>query len=62
MSNAPYWGIAIARVYMNVLIINGSPKKRGLIAQMLGILQNDAEMAGDEVTNVYANSLSINPS
>ena len=46
---------------MNVLIINGSPKKRGLIAQMLDMLQSDAEAAGAEVTNVYANGLSIKP-
>ena len=46
---------------MNVLIINGSPKKRGLIAQMLDMLQSDAEAAGAKVTNVYANGLSIKP-
>ena len=28
---------------MNILIINGSPRKKGLISQMLGIMQAEAE-------------------
>ena len=31
---------------MNILIINGSPRKKGLISQMLGIMQEEAEMRG----------------
>ena len=32
---------------MNILIINGSPRKKGLISQMLGIMQEEAEKRGD---------------
>ena len=28
---------------MNILIINGSPRKKGLISQMLSIMQEEAE-------------------
>ena len=31
---------------MNILIINGSPRKKGLISQMLGIMQDEAEQRG----------------
>ena len=37
---------------MNILIINGSPRKKGLISQMLGIMQEEAEMRGDTVEMV----------
>ena len=53
--------IAVARLFMNVLIINGSPKKRGLISEMLGIFQKEAEASGASVWIVSANSLSIKP-
>ena len=44
---------------MNILIINGSPRKKGLISQMLGIMQQEAEQRGDKVQTVYTNDLSI---
>ena len=28
---------------MNILIINGSPRKKGLISQMLGIMREEAD-------------------
>ena len=46
---------------MNILIINGSPRKKGLISQMLGIMQAEAEQRGDKVQMVYTNDLSIKP-
>ena len=46
---------------MNILIINGSPRKKGMISQMLGIMQQEAELRGDKVQMVYTNELSIKP-
>ena len=46
---------------MNILIINGSPRKKGLISQMLGIMQQEAEQRGDRVEEVYTNDLSVKP-
>ena len=46
---------------MNTLIINGSPRKKGLISQMLNIMQQEAEQSGDKVQTVYTNDLSIKP-
>ena len=46
---------------MKILIINGSPRKKGLISQMLGIMQQEAEQRGDEVQTVYTNDLHIKP-
>jgi multimeric flavodoxin WrbA len=46
---------------MNILIINGSPRKKGLISQMLGIMQQEAEQRGDKVQMVYTNDLNIKP-
>ena len=40
---------------MKILIINGSPRKKGLISQMLGIMQEEAEKRGDTVEMVYTN-------
>ena len=38
---------------MNILIINGSPRKKGLISQMLGIMQSEAEQRSDKVALEY---------
>ena len=46
---------------MNILIINGSPRKKGLISQMLDIMREEAEQRGDTVQMVYTNDLSIKP-
>ena len=46
---------------MNILIINGSPRKKGLISQMLGIMQEETEQRGDKVQMIYTNDLSIKP-
>ena len=46
---------------MNLLIINGSPRKKGLISQMLDIMQDEAKQRGDKVQTVYTNDLSIKP-
>ena len=37
---------------MNILIINGSPRKKGLISQMLDIMREEAKQRGDEVQTV----------
>ena len=46
---------------MKLLIINGSPRKKGLISQMLRIFHEQAIASGIEVTEVYANDLQIKP-
>ena len=46
---------------MNILIINGSPRKKGLISQMLDMMREVAEKKGDQVQTVYTNDLSIKP-
>ena len=46
---------------MHLLIINGSPRKKGLISQMLSIFHEQAIATGIEVTEVYANDLQIKP-
>ena len=46
---------------MNILIINGSPRKRGLISQMLDIMREDVESRGDLVQTVFTNDLTIKP-
>ena len=46
---------------MHLLIINGSPRKKGLISQMLRIFHEQAIATGIEVTEVYANDLQIKP-
>ncbi len=46
---------------MNILIINGSPRKKGLISQMLSIMQEEAETRGDTVEMVYTNDLTVKP-
>ncbi|MCI6324998.1 MAG: flavodoxin family protein [Bacteroidales bacterium] len=46
---------------MKLLIINGSPRKKGLISQLLRIFHEQAIASGIEVTEVYANDLQIKP-
>ena len=46
---------------MKLLIINGSPRKKGLISQMLRVFHEQAIATGVEVTEVYANDLQIKP-
>lgn len=46
---------------MKLLILNGSPRKKGLISQMLHIFHEQAIATGVEVTEVYANDLQIKP-
>ena len=46
---------------MKLLILNGSPRKKGLISQMLRIFHEQAIATGVEVTEVYANDLQIKP-
>ena len=46
---------------MKLLIINGSPRKKGLISQMLRIFREQAIATGIEVTEVYANDIQIKP-
>ena len=46
---------------MNILIINGSPRKKGLISQMLDIMREEAESKGHMAQMVYTNDLSIKP-
>ena len=46
---------------MNILIISGSPRKRGLVSQMLDIMREEAEQRGDSVQTVFTNDLNIKP-
>ena len=46
---------------MNILIINGSPRKNGLISQMLDLMQNEAEAKGAKVGYVRVNDLTVKP-
>lgn len=46
---------------MHLLIINGSPRKKGLISQLLRVFHEQAIATGIEVTEVYANDLQIKP-
>ena len=46
---------------MNILILNGSPRKNGLISQMLDIMREEAEKRGDKVEIVRTNDLQIKP-
>lgn len=46
---------------MKILIINGSPRKKGLISRMLDIMRQEAEQRGDEVQVVYTNDLTVKP-
>lgn len=46
---------------MNILIVNGSPRKKGLISQMLDIMREEAKQRDDRVEVVYTNDLSIKP-
>ena len=46
---------------MNILIINGSPRKKGLVSQMLDIMRDEAVNQGNKVDIVLANELNIKP-
>lgn len=46
---------------MKILIINGSPRRNGLISQMLGIMQSEAEKQGMTVDVLRANDLQVKP-
>ena len=46
---------------MNILILSGSPRKKGLVSQMLGIMREEAEQRGDSVQTVFTNDLNIKP-
>lgn len=46
---------------MNILIINGSPRRQGLISQMLGIMRDVTEAQGASVETVLANDLVAKP-
>ena len=46
---------------MNILIINGSPRKNGLISQMIDIMREEAMSRGNIVQTVFANDLNIKP-
>ena len=39
---------------MNILIINGSPRKKGLISQMLGIVREEAEKRDDTAVQLIS--------
>ena len=44
---------------MNILILSGSPRKKGLVSQMLDIMREEAEKRGDEVETIRTNDLNI---
>ena len=46
---------------MKILIINGSPRKSGLVSQMLQIMTQEAESQGAEVETVVVDRLLIRP-
>lgn len=46
---------------MKVLIINASPRSKGLISQMLAIMGEEARLSGAEVEEVIVNRLLIRP-
>ncbi|MBO7366436.1 MAG: flavodoxin family protein [Bacteroidales bacterium] len=46
---------------MRILILNGSPRKKGLVSQMLGIMKEEAERKGNEVELIAANDLQVKP-
>ena len=46
---------------MKILIINGSPKKNGMLSRMLGIMKEDAQAKGHLVETVCTNDLQIKP-
>ena len=46
---------------MNILIINGSPRKKGLISQMLGIMQEEAQSNNMTVETVNIMDLEMKP-
>ena len=46
---------------MNVLIINGSPRRHGNISAMLEAIQEEAEHNGAEVTTVFVSQLQVKP-
>lgn len=46
---------------MNILILSGSPRKKGLVSQMLDIMREEAEKRGDEVETIRTNDLNIKP-
>lgn len=46
---------------MRILIINGSPRVKGLVSQMLDIMRQEAEAKGAQVEVVRTNSLQVKP-
>lgn len=46
---------------MNILIINGSPRKNGLVSTMLDIMHKQLENKGDKVQVINANDLIVKP-
>ncbi len=46
---------------MSTLIINGSPRKKGLISQMLQIMHSEIEKHGASTHMVYSNELNVKP-
>lgn len=46
---------------MKILILNGSPRTKGLISRMLGIMAEEARTRGAEVEEVQVSKLQIRP-
>lgn len=46
---------------MKILIINGSPRRKGNISQMLGVMAEEAETSGAEVEIIEASRLNVKP-
>lgn len=46
---------------MKILVINASPRSKGLVSQMLNIMAQEAELQGTEVETVVVNQLQIRP-
>lgn len=46
---------------MNVLILNGSPRRHGNVSAMLDAIREEAERNGASVTTVFVPELQVNP-
>ena len=61
LGTVPFSTFSTSGLTMNVLIINGSPRKKGLVSQMLDIMRCEAESRGDRVETVFTNDLNVKP-
>lgn len=46
---------------MKILILNGSPRSKGIISRMLGIMAEEARQRGAEVEEIHVSKLQVRP-